>query len=123
MLDQILKYSNRTTLAAELTKRGIKKVSGESLNRWVRQGRKLRPDVEKGLRAILGLDAKETAPDVPERLKNVERLLVAIAKERRVAPDLVEEIEAAHRAADALSHGQPRSGAPRPKGGLHPPGV
>lgn len=116
VLDQILPWTNRRKLAAELKARGFDRgVSGESLNRWVRDGTELPTKVERELRKILGLpETEEAAPDLPERLNKIEMYLRAIAKAAKVPPAELEKIEEAHRIAQGIAPGRRRSGATRP---------
>ena len=101
MLDQILKYVKRREVARELEKRGIGKASGESLNRWVRDGKELRPEVERELRKLFGLETDEpAAPDVPERL---EAYLLALSRKANVSEDELARAEAEVAAVRALS--------------------
>jgi hypothetical protein len=92
VLEQILKYVKRREVARELTARGIDKASGESLNRWVRDGKELPPKVERELLKIFGLpDAKTAAPDIPERL---EAYLIALSRKAGVTEDELAQAEA-----------------------------
>ena len=88
---QLLRWANKREVARELTRRGFD-VSGETLNRWVREEREFPPVVERMVRDMYGLTTKEAAPPaMEERLARVESLLVEIARATPgVRPELLE---------------------------------
>lgn len=114
VLEQILKYVKRREVAEELRRRGIDKVSGESLNRWVRDGKELRPEVERELRALFGLPEieKEAAP--PDWVERLLTGVIALEDDAEISDAALDRAQA--KAITALTLGGKR-GRPRRGGG------
>lgn len=80
---EILHWANRRAVAEEVTRRGYR-VSGETLNRWVRDEKEFPAVVERIVLDLFGIE--KTAPDVPRRLDEIETKLDAVlANQQQVA--------------------------------------
>jgi hypothetical protein len=76
---EVLHWANRRAVAEEVTRRGYR-LSGETLNRWVRDEKEFPAVVERIVYELFSLDTtKEAAPRIEERLDRIEGLARAIA--------------------------------------------
>ena len=60
-IHDVLRWANRTAVAEEITRRGYR-VSGETLNRWVRQDKEVPAIVERIVFELFGIGTQEESP-------------------------------------------------------------
>ncbi len=73
---EVLFWANRRAVAREITERGYR-VSGETLNRWVRDQSEVPAIVERIVFELFGIGQQETAPPWAERLEQKIDLVVS----------------------------------------------
>ena len=112
-MHELLRWTKRRELATALRKRGHR-VSGETLNRWVRNKEEIPLPVQRDIRDLLGLEQqKEAPPEWAGRLERMELWLRAIAVASKAPADLLAEIEAATRDVLGPRSDEPPRDAPR----------
>ena len=111
----VLRWANRRDVAREVTKRGYR-VSGETLNRWVRDEQEFPAIVERIVFDLFTITGhEETAPpETAERLERIEGLVRAIAA---VTPGIeLEQVEEVVARVDELERSRPQRDAERRRG-------
>ena len=124
-IHEVLRWSNRTAVAAEITRRGYR-VSGETLNRWYRQRSEVPAVVEHIVFDLFGIGASENAP-MPEWARGLEnRLTERLSANRSLIEALArpELLEAAERVIERLEAlGPPDDATPNGSGAAGGPAV
>lgn len=111
-IHEVLHWANRRAVAEEVTRRGYR-LSGETLNRWVREEKEFPATVERIVFELFGLDTqKEAAPSLTRRLlvgiRALEQKAGVTAEELALAEAALEMDQAIAR--DLATPEQPRGG-------------
>ena len=102
---QLLRWANKREVARELTRRGFD-VSGETLNRWVREEREIPAVVERLVLELYGISPDATKEPPPEWARALSEASADAVVRRLVPPEL---LGAAHRLLADLARLEPPS--------------
>lgn len=121
-MHQLLRWANRREVARELTRRGFD-VSGETLNRWVREEREVPSIVERMVLDMYGMTQEEAAE--PVWVRRLETKLDLVVSNQGIVADaalkrLVSVLAPAGRVEDVESLAAELRRVPPPSGEAPP---